>query len=228
VLVVDSSEALLAAARRALAASMHILTATGAEAIERWKAARPGIVVVEVGDAGSEALGQLREMGKSALVGVAKDRGTQEAARKAGCHAVVGAPCEPTDLLDQVLVAAAAVATIEEQVEALLGEQDGCTVLNLPNPRSKAFGKMMPVLTKQLKALAAGGRTKLVVDMDNVPEPNADVVKSVVSLVSDAVDAGLKTAIAASSASLVESLKQIAETQNRLFPSRDAAREGLK
>ena len=101
-------------------------------------------------------------------------------------------------------------------------------VLNLPDPRSKVFSKMLPVLTKQLKALAAGGRTKLVVDMDNVPESNADVVKSVVGIVSEAVDAGMKTAIAASSASVVESLKQIAETQNRLFPSRDAAREGLK
>lgn len=229
VLVVDSSDALLAAARRALAASMQVLTATGAEAVERWKSARPGVVVVEVAaDGAGDMLGQLRELGKSALVGVGKDSGAQDAARKAGCHAVLGASCEPAELLDQVLVAAAAVATIDEQVQALLGEQDGCAVLNLPDPRSKVFSKMLPALTKRLKALPGDGRTKLVVDMDNVAESNADVVKSVVGIVSDAVDAGLKTAIAASSASVVESLKQIAETQNRLFPSRDAAREGLK
>ncbi len=229
ILVVQSDDALLASARRALEASMQVLTATAADAVERWKSARPGVVMVDVAGAG-DVVGQLRDLGKSALVGVAKrdDSGAQDAARKAGCHAVVAMPCEPTELLDGVLVAAAAVATVEEQVHALLGEQDGCAVLNLPDPRSKVFSKMLPVLTKRLKALAADGGTKLVVDMDNVPESNADVVKSVVGLVSDAVDAGLKTAIAASSASVVESLKQIAETQNRLFPSRDAAREGLK
>lgn len=226
ILVVESDDALLASARRALAASMQVLTATAADAVERWKSARPGVVLVDVAGAG-DVLGQLRDLGKSAFVGIA-DSGAHDAARKAGCHAVLGKSCEPTELLDGVLVASAAVAPVEEQVHALLGEHDGCAVLNLPDPRSKVFSKLLPVLSKRLKTLAADGGTRLVVDMDNVPESNADVVKSVVEIVSDAVDAGLRTAIAASSASVVESLKQIAETQNRLFPSRDAAREGLK
>ncbi len=230
VLVVDGDDAVLASARQALAASMQVLTATGAEALERWTAARPGVVVVNVASAGDETMGKLRGLGPSAFVGVAArgDTSAHDAAKKAGCHTVLGTPCPPLELLDGVLLATAAVATVEEQVQTLLGTHDGCVVLNLPDPRSKVFGKMLPSLTKRLRALGAEGGTRLVVDMDNVTESNADVVKSVVGIVTEATDAGLRTAIAASSAGVVESLKQIAETQTRLFPTRDAARESLK
>ncbi|HEV7730903.1 MAG TPA: response regulator [Candidatus Binatia bacterium] len=230
VLVVDGDEAILASARQALAGSMQVLTATGAEALERWTSARPGVVLVNVATAGDETIGKLRGLGPSAFVGMAArgDMGAHDAAKKAGCHTVLDSPCQPLEMLDGILVATAAVATVEDQVQTLLGTRDGCVVLNLPDPRSKVFGKVLPSLTKRLRALGAEGGTKLVVDMDNVTESNADVVKSVVAIVTEATTAGLRTAIAVSSASVVESLKQIAETQNRLFPSRDAAREGLK
>lgn len=229
VLVIDGDDAILASARQALAASMQVLTATAGEALERWKAVRPGIVLVNAG-AGDETMGQLRALGPSGLVAVAArgDAGAHDAAKKAGCHAVIDTPCQPPEVLDQVLAATAAVAPVEEQIQVLLGAHDGCTVLNLPDPRSKLFGKMLPALTKRLRALPGEGATRLVVDMDNVTESSADVVKSVVGLVTEAIDAGLRTAIAAANASVVDSLKQIAETQDRLFPTRDAAREGLK
>jgi two-component system cell cycle response regulator len=230
VLVVDASEEMLAFARQALAASLAVLTATSAEALERWKSARPAVVVVAGPAAAGELPSALRQVGPCGLVAVAArgDTTAQDAARKAGCHAVIEAPCVPADVLEQVLVATAAVASVEEQVQVLLGTHDGCAVLNLPDPRAKAFGRMLPVLNKRLRALASDGETRLLLHMDNVAESNVEVVKAVVAVVTEATDAGLRTAIVTSAASVTEGLRQLAETQDRLFPSREAAREALR
>ncbi len=230
VLVVDASEELLDSARQALETSVAVVTATSADALDRWRAARSAVVVVDGAAAAGDLPSALRQIGPCGLVAVAVrgDASGQEAARKAGCHAVVERPYAPADLLEQVLVATAAVAGVEEQLHVVFGTHDGCAVLNLPDPRGKGFGKMLPALNKRLRALASEGQTRLVLHMENVAESSVEVVKAVVAVVTEATDAGLRTAIVASAPSVTEGLRQLAETQDRLFPSRQAAREALQ
>jgi len=234
VLVVDDSDKVLEAARTALGASMKVLTAlSGQEALERYKEARPGVVVVDLAMPdmdGFQTLAQLKDLGRSGFVALAVrgDATLHERARKAGYHTVLDKPFDANQLLDNVIAAAGAVATPDELLATVLGEDGGCSVLRLPDPRSKVFGKVLPALGKRFRALVESGSDKLIVDLASVSEVNADVVKGLVGLVSEAKGVGLRTAICTPSTQVIESLKQIAETRASLYPTREAAREALQ
>jgi two-component system cell cycle response regulator len=234
VLIVDDSDKVLEAARAALADGMTVLTAlSGKDAVARYTEARPGVVVIDLAMPemdGFQTLDSLKDLGKSGFVALAVrgDATLHEKARKAGYHGVVDKPFSARELVEQVHLASAAVASAEELLAAVVGDDGGCTVVDLPDPRSKAFAKLLPALQKKLKSLAENGSDKLIVDLGQLVEVNADVVKSLVGLVSGAGEAGFKTVLCSSSAQVADSLKQIAETRDCVYPTRQAAREALQ
>ncbi|MCW5892475.1 MAG: response regulator [bacterium] len=222
----------------------------GQEGYETAKASQPDLVLLDVtmpvmdgkaclaairGDAATRALPVIMltaESGRELVVEIAK-LGVAgyivKPFQKDGFEREVSKVLGPPSAEAAVVAAAASTAqSTDDLVAALLAEDDGCQVFAFPDPRSKLFGKMLPVVAKQLRSLAQGGAQRLIVDLVNVTEVNADVVKSLVGLLGEAEDAGLRTAICAPNVQVVESLKQIAETQNSLYATRDAARAGLQ
>lgn len=221
----------------------------GQEGYETAKSARPDLVLLDVtmpvmdgkaclaairGDDGTKALPVIMltaESGRELVVEIAK-LGVAgyivKPFQKDGFEREVSKVLGPPSAGDAAVAAATATSQSADELLALLAEDDGCQVFAFPDPRSKLFGKMLPVVTKQLRTLAQGGAKRLIVDLVNVSEVNADVVKSLVGLVGEAEDAGMRTAICSPHAQVVESLKQIAETQNSLYATRDAARAGLQ
>ena len=135
---------------------------------------------------------------------------------------------QPRELVEQVHLAAAAVATAEELVSALLVDEGRCAVLRLPDPRAAVFTTVLPALQRALRALAGAGRHTLIVDLADLAETKADVAGAVVGLVGAADRAGFRTAVCAPPGPLAERLEQLAQTQNRLYASRQAAREALQ
>lgn len=234
VLVVDDSERVLEAARDALGKSLEVLTATsGKEALARYRETRPGIVVIDLAMPdmdGFETLKQLRDLGKSIFVALAVggDGGVAEKARQAGYHAIVTKPFQADDLRDQVLGALTAGATPEDLLKAVFDQAKDLWVLTLPDPRSKLFARVMPVVGKKLRAMAEDGDGKLIVDLGNVSGVSTDVVTHLVRIVAEATAVGIKTAICSADDAVTASLRQIAEIQSTpCAASRDAARESL-
>jgi CheY-like chemotaxis protein len=234
VLVVDDSERVLAAARTALEASMKVLTASsGKEAVERYREARPGVVVVDLVMPemdGFETLAQLRKLGRSTYIALAVrgDSALPDKARQAGYHGVLNKPFQGQDLVNCVANAASTVASPEEAFSSLLGEEQGCAILNLPDPQSKVFAKIAPALGKALHALAEDGNDRLIVDMAQVAEVRMEVVNLLAHLVTEAGRVGIRTAICSSNPKLIESLRSFEETSDLPYAaSRDAARLSL-
>ena len=233
VLVVDDSDRVVEAAKAALGGSLNVVTALGGrEAIERYKEARPGVVVLDLlmpDLDGFDTLNQLRLLGNSEYVALAVrgEEPLREKARKAGFHAIVDKPFQAQDLLDRVVAAASAKATPEDLLQMMLGEEGGCSVLDLPDPRTKSFGRVAPLLGKKLRALAEDGLDKLVLDVGKVVELNSDAVKMLVAVIAEAQGVGIRTAICGS-AEVLAGLKQFAETQSMPSgSSRDEARQRL-
>ncbi len=142
---------------------------------------------------------------------------------------ILGPPASAVrELVEQVHLAAAAVATAEELVSALLVDEGRCAVLRLPDPRAAVFTTVLPALQRALRALAGAGRHTLIVDLADLAETKADVAGAVVGLVGAADRAGFRTAVCAPPGPLAERLEQLAQTQNRLYASRQAAREALQ
>jgi len=142
---------------------------------------------------------------------------------------ILGPPASAArELVEQVHLAAAAVATAEELVSALLVDEGRCAVLRLPDPRAAVFTTVLPALQRALRALAGAGRRTLIVDLADLAETKADVAAAVVGLVGAADRAGFRTAVCAPPGPLAERLEQLAQTQNRLYASRQAAREALQ
>lgn len=222
----------------------------GQEGYETAKTAQPDLVLLDVtmpvmdgkaclaairGDAATKAVPVIMltaESGRELVVEIAK-LGVAgyivKPFQKEGFEREVSKVLGPPSAGAAAVASAASTAqSTDDLVAELLAEDDGCQIFAFPDPRSKLFGKMLPVVTKQLRTLAKGGAQRLIVDLVNITEVNADVVKSLVGLLGEAEDAGLRTAICAPNAQVVESLKQIAETQNSLYATRDAARAGLQ
>ncbi len=220
----------------------------GQEGYEKAKAAQPDLVLLDVtmpvmdgkaclaairGDDATKGLPVIMltaESGRELVVEIAKlgvagyiVKPFQREGFEREVSKVLGPPPDAA-----VVAAAASTAQSTDELLALLAEDDGCQVFAFPDPRSKLFGKMLPVVMKQLRTLAQGGAKRLIVDLVSVTEVNADVVKTLVGLLGEAEGAGIKTAICSPNAQVVESLKQIAETQNSLYATRDAARAGLQ
>jgi two-component system cell cycle response regulator len=235
VLVVDDSERVLEAARAALGQAMTVLVATsGKDALERYREKRPGVVVIDLAMPdmdGFETLTKIRELGRSAYVALAVrgDGSMHDKARKAGYQAVLEKPFQAKELLDQVQLAADGLATPEEILRAVLGEESGCSVLNVPDPRSKVFAKVLPEIGKKLRALAEDGNDRLIVDVAKISDVSAELVNFVVRLVTEADTVGIRTAICTANPKLVERLREIAETSAKPCASnRAAARQSLQ
>jgi two-component system cell cycle response regulator len=235
VLVIDDSERVLDAARVALEKSMRVLTATsGKQGLEEYHKSRPGVVVIDLEMPemdGFETLTQMKQLGQSEFLALAVkgDAALHEKARKAGYHAVVDKPINAGELANQVVQAASAGASPEDLAKLMFGEEEGCSVLSLPNPRSKNFARVAPILGKRMRALAADGFDRLILDLAQVVEVNADVVTMLASVVSEAKGMGIRTAICTAQDGIVQNLKQIAETKDiPCAPNREAARASLQ
>ncbi|HLK10314.1 MAG TPA: response regulator [Candidatus Binatia bacterium] len=234
VLVVDDSEKVLDAARAALEATMTVLLAhSGQEALEQYDRGRPGVVVIDLAMPemdGFETLERLRGRGRSAYVALAVrgDDGLHERARKAGYHAVVAKPFRAGNLVDSVLAAANAVAAPEQLLGALFGEDGDCPVMRMPDPRSKVLARVGPALTRRLRDLAEQGTDKLILDLGAITEVTTEVVSALAHLIAAAGGVGIRTAICAPDATVMEKLKQFAETKDTLYgPSLEQARQRL-
>ena len=234
VLVVDDSERVLTLARAALEESMTVLTAAcGAEALEHYRASRPGVVVIDLampGMDGFETLTELQALGRSGYIAltVRGDAAARERARKAGYDAVVDKPFQAADLRAEVLAAVAVVAPPEKLLEGYVAEDGGCAVFVLPDPRSKLFARLLPLFLQQLRALAEDGYDKLVLDIAAFSDCAAEQVNPVVRLLGQAGSLGIRTAICTPNARVHESLKRIAETRDTPYAAtRDAARQCL-
>jgi CheY-like chemotaxis protein len=235
VLVIDDSERVLDAAKVALEKSMRVLTATGGkQGLEQYHQARPGVVVIDLEMPemdGFETLAQMKQLGQSEFLALAVkgDTALHDKARKAGYHAIVDKPINAEDLVGHVVAAASAGASPEDLVKLLFGEEEGCSVLSLPNPRSKGFARVAPLLGKRMRALAADGFDRLILDLAHVAEVNAEVVTLLAGVVSEARGMGIRTAICTAQDGIVQNLKQIAETKDiPCAPSREAARASLQ
>jgi len=237
VLVVDDSERVIEAAKAALDGALEgalkVTTAlSGREAIERYREARPGVVVLDLVMPdldGFDTQKQLRQLGDSEYVALAVrgDEPLREKARKAGFHAIVDKPFHAQELLDRVLAAATAKVSPEDLLGAMLGEEQGCPFFDMPDPRTKTFGRVAPLLGKRLRAFAEDGLDKLVIDMGKIVEMNSDAVKMLVTVIEEARGIGMRTAICGS-AGVLEALRQIAETKDSpAAGSRDEARQRL-
>ncbi len=234
VLVVDDSEKVLAAAQAALEATMTVVVApSGAEALAAYDRARPGVVVIDLAMPemdGFQTLERLRGRGQSAYVALAVrgEEGLHERARKAGFHAVVAKPFRANSLVDAVIDATNSVASPEQLVGALFGEDGDCPVMRLPDPRSKVLARVGPALTRRLRDLAEQGTDKLVLDLAAVTEITTEVVSTLARLIADADGIGIRTAICAPDATVMEKLRQFAETKDTPYgPSLEQARQQL-
>lgn len=232
VLVADDAERVLEQAREALDGRCTVVTATsGREALERYREARPAVVVIDLALPdmdGCQAFAEIRKVGTSNGIALTI-RGNPEAveqAKTAGFQFVLEKPFPPQALADYVMVASC--GTPEELVNLFLGDQDGCPVIDVPDPRSRILNRVIPALRKKLHDLADGGRRAVILDLGKVGEMTSDLAGSLVTLLADASTVGLRTAICSPHERVLESLKQINEMRDVPFAgSRAAARERL-
>ena len=232
VLVVDDSERVLAAARAALEEGLRVLTAaSGNEALERYREAHPGVVVLDLVMPemdGFETLDALRQLGGSSFValGVRGDEAARQRALKAGCVAVVDKPFRPEELRRQVESAADAVVSPEEVARSRLAEIDGCPVFSVPDGRP--LGRLLPPFARLVRDLAEAGNDRLIIDLGERRRLGSDDVGFVVRMMAAAEGAGLRTAVCSPDESLTATLRQVAEASDAVYASsREAAREGL-
>jgi two-component system, cell cycle response regulator len=234
VLVVNDSERVLEAARAALESSVKLLTANGGKAaVERYREARPGVVVIDLSMPemdGFETLAQLKPLGPSCYIALAVrgDDAQKEKARRAGYQAVLEKPFQPQQLLEQVKAAMESGGSAEETVRSLLADEAGCSVLCLPEPGSKLFGRLVKTLAKTMRSLAEDGSDKLIVDLGQVADVNAEVASLLAHLITEARTMGIRMAICAPSEQTANRLRDIAETRDMPYATtRDAARRSL-
>lgn len=232
VLVVDDSERVLEAARSALGEALRVLTAaSGREALERYREARPGVVVLDLVMPemdGLATLGALRELGSSSIValGVRGDEQARQQALKAGCVAVVDKPFRPEELRRQVEAAADAVVSPEDVARSRLGEVDGCPVFVVPEGRS--LGRLLPPFARLVRELAEAGNDRLIIDLAERSRLGSDDIGFLVRMMAAAEGAGLRTAVCSPEEAVTATLRQVAEASDAVYaPSREAAREGL-
>ena len=234
VLVVDDSERVLSLARAALEKSLNVLTAaSGSDALEQYRTARPGVVVIDLvmpGMDGFETLAKMQALGRSGYVALAVrgDAALRERARKAGYDAVVEKPFQAEDLAHEVLAAVGVVASPQKLLESYVSEDDGCAVMSLPSPRSKLFARLLPLFVQRLRGFAEDGYDKLILDITEVGEMITEL-KPVIQLLSHASSLGIRAAVCTPNEHVLENLRQLAETQDAPYAaSRDAARSSLQ
>jgi CheY-like chemotaxis protein len=235
VLVVDDSERVLARAEDALAGSMTVLTAlSGEQALDRYREARPAVVVIDLempGMDGFQTLAEIRKLGPSACVALAVrgDRTAGERAEEEGFESVVEKPFQSIDLSKHVRAALIATMTPEDLLQNLLCEEHGCAVLAVPRAVSTRLARLLPEVMRRLRGLAEDGQDKLVVDLTEAVEVTSEQATSLAHLVSEAEALGIRTAICASHEKVVRSLQEVQETRDTpCAPNREAAAQSLR
>ena len=233
VLVVDDSARVLEAAKSGLGGAFTVLTAlSGKEALEQYAQARPGVVVIDLlmpEMDGVQTLARLRANGGAGSAYVALsvrgDAGAHEKARKAGFRAILDKPFQPAEIVEQVK---AVLATAASDGDPILATQNGCPIIVVPDPKSKAFPRFLKAAQSAVRSLAEEGHDCLVVDLLAITEMNVGLTKTLVELMSEASGKGIRTAVCAAS-SVTDGLKQLAETREAAYAdSRDAAIESLR
>ena len=234
VLVVDDSERVLETAKTALAQGFKVVTAlSGKDALERFKESQPGVVVVDLVMPemdGIEVLTKLKELGNPTFIALAVrgDTALHDKARKAGYASVIAKPFQAQELLEHVSKAAGAQASPEEMVQDLVSEENGCSVLTLPDSQA-SLTRLAPLLAKKVRDLAEDGADRLIVDIAHVAEATSEVVNCLIQLLEEARGMGIKTVICTPSEKMVTSLKEFAETAKAPYAtSREAARQSLQ
>ncbi|MFN8545609.1 MAG: response regulator [Candidatus Binatia bacterium] len=222
VLVVDDSDRILELAREALGNSLNVLTAdSGRGAVASFAEAHPAVVVIDLAMPdmdGFETQRQIKAGGGGNAVFIALvvrgDAEAREKAKKTGFRAVVEKPIQAEELLSQVTVAIANAAG----GDLVVSDEQGCPVLVCPDPQSKTFAKFVPAAQKKMRALAEDGNDKLILDLATITQVNTGLVKTLVQLIADAAQMGMRTAVCAP-APVVENLKQFSEADKAVYAS---------
>ena len=235
VLVVDDSERVLDAARTALEQGMKVLTArSGKEAVERYREARPGVVVVDLVMPemdGFETLKQLKALGRSAYIAltVRGDATLRHKARQAGYQGIIEKPFQPGELAGQVLEASSPKVSPEELVARMLSEESGCLVIALPGSQSQVLKRIIPALSRKLRELAEDGGDKLILDIGEAEEATAELVSVLAMVITEAQNLGIRPAICTPNEKLIKRLRESAETRSASYgQDREAARARLR
>jgi len=232
VLVVDDSERVLAAARASLEASVKVLTASsGADAVAQFAAERPRVAVIDLvmpDMDGFQTLAALKRANVADVqyiaLAVRGDQTAREKALKDGFSAVVEKPIQADTF---VALVAAAAAPPEEANETFVAEDGGYPVIRVPDSQAKSFNYFGPAVQKALRSLAEDGNDRLIFDLADVTVMNTALVKCMVELMSEAANMGLKAVVCAPREQVVAALKELAETREAVYASREAAREAI-
>ena len=117
----------------------------------------------------------------------------------------------------------------EDLLRTLLVEGEGLAVFNVPSPRSKLLGKLLPKLAEKLRSLAAVGSKRLILDIARTPELTSEHLGLLVKILRDADQVGIHTAICTPHRKAIEGLRLAAETRKApIGVTVDAARQCLE
>ncbi len=217
VLVVDDSERVLESARAALTDFTVVTATTGASAVALWAERRPGVVVLDLVMPeldGFQTKAQIVQRGGGASRFVALTlRGDADAQRRAlaeGFVAVVEKPLK-ADALRAVLGGLAGTPP------PILEHHEGCPVLVVPDSQAPHFGQFGASAREQLRSLAEDGDDRVILDLASVRELNAEVTRTIVTVLERAAEIGLRTAVCSESAEIIERLKSVRETSQASF-----------
>jgi hypothetical protein len=114
-------------------------------------------------------------------------------------------------------------------VAPVTGDEPGCAVLEMPDPGGGWLGPAMPEIGRRLRALAAAGHDKLIVDLARVTEVNAELVTHLLRVIRVARSMGMRAAICAADRRVLDGLGGLAASaETPCGPTRAAARERLQ
>jgi DNA-binding response OmpR family regulator len=221
VLVVDDSEKVLAQARRALEASLTVLTATsGRQALETYASAKPAIVVIDLTMPDMDGFvtwTKLKELGCSAAIAltVRGDGNARELAKKAGFQTVVEKPFRHGELVNQVTAA----LTADSALGALVGERNGHPLFTLPGDSTKPMQPFIPFFLQRLRTIAEDGSDAMIFDASALVDITPDHVALLVRLFCEASSLGIRAAIYTPDELNVRKLRQILELRDADYVS---------
>ncbi len=149
VLIVDDSEAVRETVRTRLSVDVRVVTAKDAdEGIERYRAERPGVVLLDLSLQGvaDGMFGELRRTSRSGLVALTPkgDVEARRAAEEAGYDAVLHKPLDQHELTEAVLMAASTAVEPADLLRFCLDEVDGYPVFRVPS--EGLMGRVIPEL----------------------------------------------------------------------------------
>ena len=229
VLVVDDAERILERARE-LITDRSVVTATGgAQALTAFDEHRPATVVIDLAMPemdGFQTLAELKRRGgaeaRYVALSVRGDADAQKKALASGFAAVVEKPLQPEALLQTL-------GTTAPSAAPALEHHDGCPVLLVPDSTASHFGHFGSSARDQIRGIAEEGDDRVILDLASVRVLNAQVTRTIVTIIENATTLGLRTAVCSTDASIIESLKGVSEAAGAAYAmSRDAAVRELR